>query len=418
MQGNLPDTTVSALAVDTRPSTPAFYAATDLGVYQSLDNGATWTAFGSGLPNVPVVDLHLDSAHSTLYAFSHGRGAWSAIIGSGTSVVSSTLSTVTANPLSVAANGTATATVTVTLLDASSSPIAGKAVSLGQALSAGGTAHSTIIGPTPATTGANGQASFTVSDSSQEVVTYSAAVPSDSVALGATARVLFGTPKLGDVNADGVVNSTDALCVLRLVAGLPATFACPLPLVNPDVDGDADPSPPGADAVDALCILRAVAGLPATAACPAFPAPIAPHDAAAVAVVSAAPEHAGSASASAVSLSSDRLDAGRGRTTTVTVTTTARAAGLGSWTLDIDYDPETATVAACAGESGSICNAGFAAGTIRITGASAAGLGGGQRLAQITFEGSGALRLANVDLTDVQGDAPRLPFPPREGAGG
>ena len=31
-----------------------------------------------------------------------------------------------------------------------------------------------------------------------------------------------------DVNGDGVVNAVDALCVLRFVAGLQATAACPL----------------------------------------------------------------------------------------------------------------------------------------------------------------------------------------------
>jgi hypothetical protein len=272
-QGTLPDTTVSSVAVDPGQSTPPLYAATDLGVYQSLDSGTNWTLFGGGLPNVPVVDLQLDSTHGTLYAFTHGRGAWSVSIGSGESLVSPSLSTVIATPISVAADGTTTATITVTLLDATSAPVPGEAVSLGQVLSGGGVAHSTVTGPTPTTTGTNGQATFTVVDSSQERVTYSASVPADSVALAATANVLFGTPKQGDVNADGIVNATDALCELRLVAQLASSAACPMPLFNPDVDGDGDPNPPGADATDALCILRAIAQLPATSACPSFPAP-------------------------------------------------------------------------------------------------------------------------------------------------
>ena len=70
-----------------------------------------------------------------------------------------------------------------------------------------------------------------------------------------------GTP--GDVNGDGELTIVDALCVARDVAGLPATAACPLPLVNPDVNTDDEVS-----IVDALCIARAVAGLAATPACP------------------------------------------------------------------------------------------------------------------------------------------------------
>jgi len=83
-----------------------------------------------------------------------------------------------------------------------------------------------------------------------------------------------------DVNGDGEVTAVDALCVLRLVAGLSATSACPSPLVHPDVNGGGN-----VDAVDGLCVLRFVAGLPGTRACPEAPATAgssapaaAPHD--------------------------------------------------------------------------------------------------------------------------------------------
>ncbi|MGI8554075.1 MAG: dockerin type I domain-containing protein [Dehalococcoidia bacterium] len=71
---------------------------------------------------------------------------------------------------------------------------------------------------------------------------------------------------MDDVNADGQVSAVDALCVLRSVAGLTATTACPvLPLgagSAGDVNGDSQ-----VNAVDALCILRRAAGLVVTAAC-------------------------------------------------------------------------------------------------------------------------------------------------------
>ena len=49
-------------------------AATDTGVSASTDQGATWTAVGTGLPNVQVQDLDVES--DGLYVVTHGRGAW------------------------------------------------------------------------------------------------------------------------------------------------------------------------------------------------------------------------------------------------------------------------------------------------------------------------------------------------------
>ncbi|MGI8552120.1 MAG: hypothetical protein ACR2PL_15255 [Dehalococcoidia bacterium] len=98
---------------------------------------------------------------------------------------------------------------------------------------------------------------------------------------------------IGDVNSDNAVTPVDALCVLRDVAHLPATAACPtaglstlvdVTVTNPDgrsvtlnasyIYDNEDVNADGADnAVDALCILRSVAGLAATAVCPAIPIP-------------------------------------------------------------------------------------------------------------------------------------------------
>ncbi|MGI8549280.1 MAG: carboxypeptidase regulatory-like domain-containing protein, partial [Dehalococcoidia bacterium] len=106
-------------------------------------------------------------------------------------------------------------------------------------------------------------------------------------------RVTFTTPAIGvigDVNGDGHVDAVDALCVLRDVAGLAETAACPASALNKSVavnvsnpDGRTA-TPNGSfifntedfngdlkvDAVDALCILRSVAGLTPTQACPSL----------------------------------------------------------------------------------------------------------------------------------------------------
>ena len=59
--------------------------------------------------------------------------------------------------------------------------------------------------------------------------------------------------------------------------------------------------------------------------------------------------------------------------------------GLGAWTIDITYDSAVASAVSCAVEHGGICNLGFGANTIRVTGISAFGLAGDSLLATITF---------------------------------
>ncbi|MHB8520025.1 MAG: hypothetical protein ACYDH9_04640 [Limisphaerales bacterium] len=55
------------------------YVGTDLGVWQTLDGGANWTHFGpeSGMPNVAVYDLKVHPRTGRVFAFTHGRGAFS-----------------------------------------------------------------------------------------------------------------------------------------------------------------------------------------------------------------------------------------------------------------------------------------------------------------------------------------------------
>ncbi len=135
-----------------------------------------------------------------------------------TTVPSASLSTVVASPSTVVADGVNTATVTVTLLGANAQsqtvPITGATVSLAQ-----GTGHSTI---TPASTGsdvtnASGQATFTVTDSTGEPVTYTAT--GGGVTVTQTAMVTFSAPTVSatastvaasptSVPADGTTKST------------------------------------------------------------------------------------------------------------------------------------------------------------------------------------------------------------------
>ncbi|HEX6941097.1 MAG TPA: hypothetical protein VF158_16890 [Longimicrobiales bacterium] len=52
------------------------FVGTDIGVYVSLDRGASWTRFMNGLPTVPVHDLKIHPRDRELIAATHGRSIW------------------------------------------------------------------------------------------------------------------------------------------------------------------------------------------------------------------------------------------------------------------------------------------------------------------------------------------------------
>lgn len=72
VSGNLPDVPANAIVI--QPGVE-IDVGTDLGVFRSTDDGATWSLF-PGLPNVAVFDLVFNPTTRLLVAATHGRGAF------------------------------------------------------------------------------------------------------------------------------------------------------------------------------------------------------------------------------------------------------------------------------------------------------------------------------------------------------
>ncbi|HTC95498.1 MAG TPA: Ig-like domain repeat protein [Terriglobales bacterium] len=71
----IPDVPVNSIVVDPLSSS-ALYAATDIGVYYSSNGGASWNPYGTGLPRVACFDIAIQSPNRVLRVATHGRGLW------------------------------------------------------------------------------------------------------------------------------------------------------------------------------------------------------------------------------------------------------------------------------------------------------------------------------------------------------
>ena len=76
ISANLPNAPANDLVVDPT-DTRTLYLATDVGVWFSRNQGAGWAPLGAGLPLEVVSDLTLHDSSRRLFAFTHGRSAWS-----------------------------------------------------------------------------------------------------------------------------------------------------------------------------------------------------------------------------------------------------------------------------------------------------------------------------------------------------
>src|SRR5262249_4527468 len=76
----LPNQPTYALVIDQRQASGApsgfLYVGTQVGVFASITNGATWSALGAALPSAPVVDLQFNASLNELVAGVQGRGVF------------------------------------------------------------------------------------------------------------------------------------------------------------------------------------------------------------------------------------------------------------------------------------------------------------------------------------------------------
>jgi FG-GAP repeat len=71
----IPDVPASAFVVDPANSN-TLYAGTDIGVFRSTDGGASWQPFSDNLPRVAVFGMELQLTNRVLRIATHGRGIW------------------------------------------------------------------------------------------------------------------------------------------------------------------------------------------------------------------------------------------------------------------------------------------------------------------------------------------------------
>jgi hypothetical protein len=75
IDAGIPDIPAMALLADPT-DVNVVYLGTDIGMYRSVNGGATWAPFDNGLPNVAIYDIVGNANTGVIMAFTHGRSAW------------------------------------------------------------------------------------------------------------------------------------------------------------------------------------------------------------------------------------------------------------------------------------------------------------------------------------------------------
>ena len=79
--GNLPN--IAANSIVLRTASPRMLVVgTDIGVFQSVDEGISWVNFSTGMPAVEIYDMKYKQTAGLILAATHGRGCWTFDLGS------------------------------------------------------------------------------------------------------------------------------------------------------------------------------------------------------------------------------------------------------------------------------------------------------------------------------------------------
>ena len=73
---DLPNFSALALVWDTTYEEDILYLGMNYGIYYLRNNETSWTPFNTGLPNVQVNELEINTADNKLYVATYGRGLW------------------------------------------------------------------------------------------------------------------------------------------------------------------------------------------------------------------------------------------------------------------------------------------------------------------------------------------------------
>lgn len=141
--------------------------------------------------------------------------------------VSPSLSTVVSSPGSVAADGVAISTITVTLLDSMGSPVSGKTVTLAKTGGAGSPTFSPASGPSSV----GGIVTFTVKSTTVATDTFTATDATDSIVITQTASITFTTPAASHpsvITPDHMELEETQILLAKIVAGSMASLSTQL----------------------------------------------------------------------------------------------------------------------------------------------------------------------------------------------
>jgi hypothetical protein len=73
---DLPNFSALALVWDTTYNEDILYLGMNYGIYYLRANDTSWTSYNTGLPNVKVNELEINTADNKLYVATYGRGLW------------------------------------------------------------------------------------------------------------------------------------------------------------------------------------------------------------------------------------------------------------------------------------------------------------------------------------------------------